>query len=37
LNGDERGTLTLLTTGDPIEVSEKARVFWPDVPTFARA
>jgi glutamate racemase len=37
LNGDERGKLTLLTTGDPVEVSEKARVFWPDVPAFARA
>ena len=37
LNGDERGTLTLLTTGDPDEVSEKARVFWPEVPPFAKA
>lgn len=37
LNGDERGTLTLLTTGDPQDVSEKARVFWPDVPRFAKA
>ncbi len=37
LNGDERGTLTLLTTGDPQGVSEKARVFWPDVPAFAKA
>jgi glutamate racemase len=37
LNGDERGALTLLTTGDPVDVSEKARVFWPDVPAFARA
>ncbi len=36
LNGDERGKLTLLTTGDPDDVSEKARVFWPDVPTFER-
>ncbi len=36
LNGDERGTLTLLTTGDPRDVSEKARVFWPDVPPFAK-
>ncbi len=27
LNGDERGKLTLLTTGDPDDVSEKARVF----------
>ena len=37
LNGDEGGTLTLLTTGDPVEVSDKARVFWPDVPAFAKA
>jgi glutamate racemase len=37
LNGDERGMLTLLTTGDPQDVSEKARVFWPDVPAFAKA
>ena len=37
LNGDERGTLTLLTTGDSQSVSEKARVFWPDVPAFAKA
>ncbi|MBA2126392.1 glutamate racemase [Hyphomicrobium methylovorum] len=36
-NGKERGTLTLLTTGDPAEVSELARVFWPDVPPFAKA
>jgi glutamate racemase len=37
LNGDEFGKLTLLTTGDPQDVSEKARVFWPDVPAFAKA
>jgi glutamate racemase len=37
LNGEERGRLTLLTTGDPVDVAEKARVFWPDVPTFMRA
>lgn len=37
LNGDERGTLTLLTTGDPQDVSEKARVFWPEVPRFSQA
>ncbi len=29
--------LTLLTTGDPADVSEKARVFWPDVPAFSKA
>jgi glutamate racemase len=37
LGGGEGGTLTLLTTGDPDEVSEKARVFWPEVPHFAKA
>jgi glutamate racemase len=37
LNGEELGRLTLLTTGDPIDVSEKARVFWPDVPAFSKA
>lgn len=37
LDGGEGGTLTLLTTGDPDEVSEKARVFWPEVPHFAKA
>ena len=37
LNGDEDGTLTLLTTGDPLDVSNKARVFWHDVPAFAKA
>jgi glutamate racemase len=37
LNGAVRGSLTLLTTGDPRDVSEKARVFWPDVPAFQKA
>jgi len=37
LNGDERGGLTLLTTGDPVDVSDTARVFWPDVPAFSKA
>lgn len=37
LDSDEPGKLTLLTTGDPLDVSEKARVFWPGVPAFARA
>lgn len=36
LNGDEQGSLTLLTTGDPVDVSEKARVFWPSVAAFAK-
>lgn len=30
------GTLTLLTTGDPDQTSEKARVFWPQAFTFER-
>jgi glutamate racemase len=37
LNGAGGGSLTLLTTGDPLDVSEKARVFWPDVPAFQKA
>ena len=37
LAGNEGGRLTLLTTGDPAEVSDKARVFWPDVAAFAKA
>ena len=37
LAGNEGGRLTLLTTGDPIDVSSKARVFWPDVAAFAKA
>ncbi len=37
LAGNEGGRLTLLTTGDPAEVSAKARVFWPDVAAFAKA
>lgn len=35
--GGEAGRLTLLTTGDPADVSQKARVFWPGVPAFAKA
>ena len=35
--GDAGGGLTLLTTGDPVDVSAKARVFWPDVAAFSRA
>ena len=27
----------LLTTGDPAEISARARVFWPEVATFSRA
>jgi glutamate racemase len=37
LNGAVRGSLTLLTTGDPREVSSKARVLWPDLPAFQKA
>ncbi|RUP00097.1 aspartate/glutamate racemase family protein [Hyphomicrobium sp.] len=37
LNAGEHGKLTLLTTGDHRDVSEKARVFWPDVPSFESA
>ncbi len=37
LAGNEGGRLTLLTTGDPIEVSSKAQVFWPDVAAFSKA
>lgn len=37
LAGGDGGALTLLTTGDPREVSMKARVFWPQVPVFAKA
>lgn len=32
--GDRGGSLTLLTTGDPTEISARARIFWPDVATF---
>lgn len=37
LSGNEGGRLTLLTTGDAVDVSAKARVFWPDVASFAKA
>lgn len=33
---DNSGGLTLLTTGDAEEISARARVFWPGVPTFSR-
>jgi glutamate racemase len=32
--GDRRHSVTLLTTGDPAEISARARVFWPEVSTF---
>jgi glutamate racemase len=31
------GALTLLTTGDPMETSARARVFWPEVAAFRRS
>ena len=37
IEGNEGGRLTLLTTGDPAEVGQLARVFWPDVRPFAKA
>lgn len=33
---DHPGRLTLLTTGDADEISARARVFWPEVPSFER-
>ncbi len=33
--GDRGGSLTLLTTGSPAEISARARVFWPEVAAFA--
>lgn len=37
LAGSDGGGLSLLTTGDPTSVDEKARVFWPDCAAFAKA
>jgi glutamate racemase len=37
LEGNEGGRLTLLTTGDPADVTAKAGVFWPGVPAFSTA
>lgn len=37
LAGNDGGRLSLLTTGDPTYVNEKARVFWPECPAFAKA
>ena len=34
ITGDRGGSLTLLTTGDPADISARARVFWPDVAAF---
>lgn len=35
--GDSGNSLSLLTTGDPQEISARARVFWPEAATFERA
>jgi glutamate racemase len=32
--GDRGHSVTLLTTGDPAEISARARVFWPEVSSF---
>lgn len=37
LAGNEGGRLTLLTTGNPADVSRIARVFWPEVAAFETA
>lgn len=34
---DRAGTLTLLTTGNPADISARARVFWPEVAAFTRS
>ncbi len=35
--GDRGGSLLLLTTGKPAEISARARIFWPDVAPFERS
>jgi glutamate racemase len=35
--GGRGGSLVLLTTGDPVDTSARARVFWPDVAEFQRS
>jgi len=35
--GDRGGSLVLLTSGSPAEISARARIFWPDVATFERS
>ena len=37
LAGNEGGKLILLTTGEPTAIQHSARVFWPQVPAFAKA
>jgi glutamate racemase len=35
--GDQGGSLMLLTSGSPAEISARARIFWPDVAAFERS
>ena len=35
--GDQGGSLMLLTSGTPAEISARARIFWPDVAAFERS
>jgi len=35
--GDRGGSLLLLTTGSPAEISARARIFWPEVGAFERS
>jgi glutamate racemase len=37
VTGDRGGSLVLLTTGDPVDTSARARVFWPEVAEFQRS
>jgi glutamate racemase len=37
VEGDRGGSLMLLTSGSPAEISARARVFWPNVAAFERA
>ncbi len=36
-SGDRGHSLTLMTTGDPAQISDRARVFWPEVASFELA
>ena len=37
VTGGRGGSLVLMTTGDPVETSTRARVFWPEVADFQRS
>jgi glutamate racemase len=37
VDGSDGGSLRLLTTGEPLETSARARVFWPEVAAFEHA